>query len=123
MSESTIVNGQSPDIPQWAKDAAEELDQWLFNSPRGVVANPSDVTDGAARIVAKHAPDCSRLEALMPLFQEARDALCAINTRAAKLYSVRLDLADRMDAVGVPEQWVARKAARAAIAEVDQVKK
>ena len=50
-----------------------------------------------------------RLTAMMPLFEEARDALCAISTTAAKLHNVRLDLADRMDVVGDPELWKARQ--------------
>ena len=46
-----------------------------------------------------------RIDAMMPLFEEARDALPAITEMAAKLHNVRLDLADRMDAVGIPERW------------------
>ena len=49
-----------------------------------------------------------RLKAIMPLFQEARDALSAITTVQAKLHNIRLDLADRMDDVGIPERWRAR---------------
>jgi len=54
------------------------------------------------------ADDRERLEALMPLFEEARDALPAITEISARLRGVRLDLADRMDAVGSPERWAAR---------------
>ncbi len=50
-----------------------------------------------------------RLTAMLPLFEEARDALCAITTTAARLHNVRLDLADRMDDVGIPARWAARK--------------
>ena len=59
-----------------------------------------------------------RLQAMMPLFQEARDAICAIPKTAAKLRGLRLDLADRMDDVGIAERWAAREAAQAA-AETD----
>jgi hypothetical protein len=41
-----------------------------------------------------------KLKLVMPLFEEARDALCAIPLASAKLHSVRLDLADRMDFAG-----------------------
>ena len=50
-----------------------------------------------------------RLKAMMPLFEEARDALCAISEVSARLHNVRLDLADRMDDVGIPDRWRARK--------------
>jgi hypothetical protein len=46
-----------------------------------------------------------RLKAMIPLFEEARDALTAIPLASAKLRGVRLDLADRMDDVGVPSRW------------------
>ena len=50
-----------------------------------------------------------RLHAMIPLFQEARDALSAIPLTAAKLRGLDLTLADRMDDVGIPERWKARK--------------
>jgi len=49
-----------------------------------------------------------RLDAMMPLFQEARDALCAITLSAAKLHKISPTLADRMDAVGIPARWAQR---------------
>jgi hypothetical protein len=52
-----------------------------------------------------------RLAAMFPLFQEARDALTAIPLASAKLHGIRLDLADRMDDVGVPDRWKAREEA------------
>lgn len=60
-----------------------------------------------------------RLDAMMPLFEEARDALPAITLGSAKLRGIRLDLADRMDDVGDPERWAARKSASAASADID----
>lgn len=50
-----------------------------------------------------------RLDAMLPLFQEARDALPAIPLTAAKLHGIDLTLADRMDGVGIPERWKARE--------------
>jgi len=41
-----------------------------------------------------------RLREIMPLFEEARDALCAISLVAAKAYRVDLSLGSRMDAAG-----------------------
>jgi chromosome segregation ATPase len=41
-----------------------------------------------------------RLQEIMPLFQEARDALPAINLATAKLRGLSLDLDERMDAAG-----------------------
>lgn len=60
-----------------------------------------------------------RLDAMIPLFEEARDALPAITLESAKLRGIRLDLADRMDDVGDPERWAARKSASAASADID----
>ena len=62
-----------------------------------------------------------RLDAMMPLFEEARDALPAISLGSAKLRGIRLDLADRMDDVGDPERWAARKSASAASADIRTV--
>ena len=52
-----------------------------------------------------------RLDAMLPLFEEARDAICAIPLASAKLRGIRLDLGDRMDEVGVPAKWKAKLAA------------
>ena len=41
-----------------------------------------------------------RLAEIMPLFEEARDALTAITLVSAKLHRVDLSLAERMDEVG-----------------------
>lgn len=60
-----------------------------------------------------------RLDAMIPLFEEARDALPAITLESAKLRGILLDLADRMDDVGDPERWAARKSASAASADID----
>lgn len=60
-----------------------------------------------------------RLDAMIPLFEEARDALPAITLESAKLRGIRLDLAYRMDDVGDPERWAARKSASAASADID----
>jgi len=43
----------------------------------------------------------NRLSEIMPLFEEARDALPALSLTSAKLHRVDLTLADRMDAVGM----------------------
>jgi hypothetical protein len=52
----------------------------------------------------------SRLEAMLPLFEEARDALPAISLASAKLHGVDLSLAARMDAVGDPAKWATHPA-------------
>ena len=60
---------------------------------------------------AKHREEHERLKAIIPVFQEARDALPLIRDWQAQLAGVRPDLADRMDELGVPELWKARYAA------------
>ena len=42
-----------------------------------------------------------RLSKIIPLFQEARDALPAISLASAKLRNIDLSLAERMDEIGV----------------------
>ncbi len=41
-----------------------------------------------------------RLTEIIPLFEEARDALPAIQLHSARLHNVSLSLADRMDEAG-----------------------
>ena len=48
-----------------------------------------------------------RLQDMLPLFQEARDAITAINLSTAKLHGLSLDLDKRMDRVGILEEWEA----------------
>ena len=55
-----------------------------------------------------------RMDDMLPLFEEARDAITAIPLASAKLRGLRLDLADRMDEVGIADNWTARDAARGA---------
>lgn len=52
----------------------------------------------------------ARLKAMLPLFEEARDALCAITEAQRRLHGISPTLADRMDDVGIPERWRARAA-------------
>lgn len=53
-----------------------------------------------------------RLKAMLPLFEEARDALPAITEHSRKLRGISLTLADRMDDVGIYDRWKAIDAAR-----------
>ena len=53
-----------------------------------------------------------RLDDMLPLFEEARDALQGITLSSAKLHNISLSLGDRMDEVGVAENWKAKDAAR-----------
>ena len=73
------------------------------------------VRDLDARLAAAEADAAKlkrRMAALIPLFQEARDAITAIPLAAAKLRGLRLDLADRMDEVGELARWEAIDAMR-----------
>lgn len=53
-----------------------------------------------------------RLADMLPLFEEARDALTALTVSQCQLHNIRLDLADRMDQVGEAEAWKAMDAKR-----------
>lgn len=46
-----------------------------------------------------------RFNAMLPLFEEARDALPAITKTSARLRGISPTLADRMDRVGIPDEW------------------
>lgn len=46
-----------------------------------------------------------RLAAMIPLFEQARDAICMIPLTVAKLRGLDLKLGDKMDVVGVAEDW------------------
>lgn len=42
----------------------------------------------------------NRLRRIIPVFEEARDALCALTVTQCRLHNIKLDLADRMDKLG-----------------------
>lgn len=92
----------------------EEAD-WLTGPNRPeTVSNPEwrRLVTGLATRVRQLEKHERRLNDMLPLFQEARDALPAISLASAKLRGLRLDLGDRMDAVGEPENWLAMDAER-----------
>lgn len=73
----------------------------------------------AAKMIKQRAAELERLLAIerrflamLPLFEEARDALPAITTQAAKLHNISPTLADRMDDVGIKERWDAAEAGK-----------
>lgn len=55
-----------------------------------------------------------RTKAMFPLFEEARDAITALTTVQCRLHNIRLDLAERMDDVGIPARWLVKDAMPAA---------
>lgn len=95
------------------------------DEPRGTLAYvdnfPAEAAAELDALRARVAELEERLDAMIPLFEEARDALPAITLESAKLRGIRLDLADRMDDVGDPERWAARKSASAASADIRTV--
>lgn len=46
-----------------------------------------------------------RIIAMMPVFQEARDAICAITETQRRLHNISHSLADRMDELGDADRW------------------
>lgn len=54
-----------------------------------------------------------RFRTMMPLFQDARDAITALSMNQCKLHRISLDLAERMDDVGIIERWNALQATAA----------
>ena len=66
------------------------------------VSNAKIITEAEWLILQDNA---ARLTAMLPLFEEARDALCVIPLATAKLRNISLTLADRMDDVGIPDRW------------------
>lgn len=94
----------------------EELNKWqdLAQKITGVDANDhgwlrSEIEQRFANVTTERDKLHRRMEAMFPLFQEARDALTAIPLASAKLRGIDLTLGDRMDDVGIPERWNARE--------------
>ncbi len=58
-----------------------------------------------------------RAYAMLPLFQDARDAITALSVTQCKLHHISPDLADRMDDVGIKERWEAHEAAQSTAQE------
>jgi len=60
-----------------------------------------------------HAYLLAKLRMVMPLFEEARDALCAIREDQRIRHGIRKDLADRMDRAGTysVDDWKADRCA------------
>ncbi len=56
--------------------------------------------DAASQAERPHAYLMAKLSMVMPLFEEARDALAAITETQRRLYGISATLADRMDAAG-----------------------
>ena len=78
----------------------------------------------AADLIDSQAAEIERLEklerraiAMMPVFQDARDAITALTKTQCKLHRIRPDLADCMDTIGIKERWEAREAAQSAAQE------
>lgn len=108
-----------PEIQEAIKRGEFEPGQWTVSAQRAIEKNPS----GALRIIArlrdevaslKAAPApaqavpptmppaymLAKLQMVMPLFQESRDALTAITEQQRKLHGISPTLAERMDEAG-----------------------
>ena len=46
-----------------------------------------------------------RLLAIMPVFQEARDAITVITEHQRRLHNISIALADKMDELGEADKW------------------
>lgn len=77
------------------KDVQRALDHYV---PQGEIAR---LTAENKRLSAIE----RRFKAMLPLFEEARDAITVIPLTLARLHCLDLTLAARMDSVGIPEQW------------------
>lgn len=92
------------------RELAKQLERnKLLKHANSLFANSGDndelAIDQLRRELAEARKDRRRLAAMMPLFQEARDAICYIPLTTAKLRGLDLTLADRMDMVGIKEKW------------------
>jgi hypothetical protein len=108
------------------KAVLEQLRNDVIESLSAQVAELRKERDVQSKLVGEQAADLvkchwqvaelrkheRRLKAMLPLFEEARDALTAIPLASAKLHGLRLDLGVRMDDVGVMERWESIDAAK-----------
>ena len=86
-------------------DNVSEIEMCGYN--KEIIANAIAQArqEGKNAAMEKADENHARLKMMMPLFLEARDAICAIPWAAARLHNLDFTLADRMDAVGNDEQW------------------
>lgn len=83
--------------------------QIMWDTWRAAIAQHRAAQDGLAESLLPHAYLLAKLAMVMPLFQEARDALPAITEAQRKLHGLSLTLADRMDIAGTfsLDDWTA----------------
>lgn len=90
------IHGRPDYLEQWAKNDDAEIVR-LYAAPPAAQPLTDDVGLPPRYMLAK-------LQMVMPLFQEARDALTAITEPMRKLRGISLSLADRMDEAGTYSQ-------------------
>ena len=68
---------------------------------------PTAPDEPTAEELLPHAYLLAKLAMVMPLLEEARDALCALTVPQCKLHHISMSLADRMDIAGTfsLEDW------------------
>lgn len=91
-----------------AQNQRERFNEWASNNgyqsdDNAFAAYQFGVSEGDTRDAAR----VSQLKAVMPLFQESRDALTALSVAQCKRHGIRLDLADRMDFAGNADNFSA----------------
>ena len=97
------------ELEEWEIDAVQAACDRLNEASNGVETKlPLYTADQMRDAVAAEREDSERerdyllwrMREIIPLFEEARDALCAISLVAATAYRVDLSLGARMDAAG-----------------------
>jgi hypothetical protein len=75
--------------------------KWLRREAQETELDLSDrAADALSALLAEREYYRWRLGAIVPLFEEARDALCALSVAQCKLRNIDLGLAERMDRAG-----------------------
>jgi hypothetical protein len=107
-------------ISEHAKNVADELWDGVDGLPEcaQIVQQAIDAATAELRAENERLRDVEkRFMAMLPLFQEARDALPAISSASMRLRGLDPMLADRMDDVGIPDRWKAKLAREAKATE------
>ena len=97
------VHAAAPTSKEFLRDY-EEVPLYTHDQAREAVrANLAARDAEIERLREALRRDAERLRTILPVFEEARDALCCITEVQRRKHGISKTLADRMDALGCPD--------------------